>query len=273
MRKSRDSNSPLDIDAFVPDPYPRYPQSACGVDVPPKGEEAVPGMATLLVEPNTLLREGLKRILSGTGYGVVATGTSLDDVRWAWISQDQPHLLILGVSGSDDRLVRDLQRLKAERPGVRIAVLVESYDLDQVVAAYDAGADAYLAKTISHEILLKSLDLVMLGETVFPSIILDLVRRQAASPEPEVAESQPIIAAIGDEEPVPKQLSVRETVILRCLMQGDSNKLIARKFDIAEATVKVHVKAILRKIQAKNRTQAAIWAASHLQSSRSGAQE
>ena len=120
---------------------------------------------------------------------------------------------------------------------------------------------------------MKSLDLVMLGETVFPSIILDLVRRQAASPEPEVAESQPIIAAIGDEEPVPKQLSVRETVILRCLMQGDSNKLIARKFDIAEATVKVHVKAILRKIQAKNRTQAAIWAASHLQSSRSGAQE
>jgi two-component system, NarL family, nitrate/nitrite response regulator NarL len=64
-----------------------------------------------------------------------------------------------------------------------------------------------------------------------------------------------------------KGLSVRETVILRCLMEGDSNKLIARKFDITditEATVKVHVKAILRKIHAKNRTQAAIWAASHL---------
>jgi two-component system nitrate/nitrite response regulator NarL len=51
-------------------------------------------------------------------------------------------------------------------------------------------------------------------------------------------------------------------------MDGDSNKIIARKFDITEATVKVHVKAILRKIQAKNRTQAAIWAASHLTAAR-----
>jgi two-component system nitrate/nitrite response regulator NarL len=70
-----------------------------------------------------------------------------------------------------------------------------------------------------------------------------------------------------EEDQPPKGLSVRETVILRCLMEGDSNKLIARKFDITEATVKVHVKAILRKIRAKNRTQAAIWAASHLPSS------
>jgi two-component system nitrate/nitrite response regulator NarL len=66
------------------------------------------------------------------------------------------------------------------------------------------------------------------------------------------------------DEVSPRGLSARETVILRCLMQGDSNKLIARRFDITEATVKVHVKAILRKIHAKNRTQAAIWAAANL---------
>jgi two-component system nitrate/nitrite response regulator NarL len=261
----------LDVDSFVQETYPRYSQSSSNVEVTPKSIKAVPAVATLLVEPNTLLREGLKRILSGTDYGVVASGTSLEDIRRAWVSQDQPHLLILGVSCNHEGLADDLQRLKTERPGVRIAVLVESYDLDQVMAAFDAGADAYLAKTISHEILLKSLDLVMLGETVFPSIVLDLVRRQAA-PVPEAPQPHPIIAADGEDEPAPKQLSVRETVILRCLMQGDSNKLIARKFDIAEATVKVHVKAILRKIQAKNRTQAAIWAASHLQTSRSGAQ-
>jgi len=47
--------------------------------------------------------------------------------------------------------------------------------------------------------------------------------------------------------------------ILRCLIEGNSNKSIARKIDIAEATVKVHVKAILRKIRVQNRTQAAIW--------------
>ena len=48
-------------------------------------------------------------------------------------------------------------------------------------------------------------------------------------------------------------------MILRCIIEGDSNKCIARKIDVTEATVKVHVKAILRKIRVQNRTQAAVW--------------
>jgi two-component system, NarL family, nitrate/nitrite response regulator NarL len=63
---------------------------------------------------------------------------------------------------------------------------------------------------------------------------------------------------------MPQKLSQQETRVLRCLVQGESNKIIAREFDIAEATVKVHIKAILRKISVRNRTQAAIWAQSHL---------
>lgn len=58
-------------------------------------------------------------------------------------------------------------------------------------------------------------------------------------------------------------LSARQLAILKCLSQGDSNKVIARKISISEGTVKVHVKAILRKIQVHNRTQAAIWALNH----------
>jgi DNA-binding NarL/FixJ family response regulator len=64
-------------------------------------------------------------------------------------------------------------------------------------------------------------------------------------------------------------LSTREIAILQCIMHGDSNKLIARHFEIAESTVKAHVKAILRKIRVGNRTQAAIWAIGHLSSKRS----
>ena len=55
------------------------------------------------------------------------------------------------------------------------------------------------------------------------------------------------------------RLSARQIAILRCLVEGASNKIIARKLKIADATVKVHVKAILRKIRVQNRTQAAIW--------------
>jgi DNA-binding CsgD family transcriptional regulator len=61
-----------------------------------------------------------------------------------------------------------------------------------------------------------------------------------------------------------KGLSRRETSILRLLMQGTSNKVIARQLTITEATVKVHIKAILRKLRLHNRTQAAMWASNHL---------
>src|SRR6185312_3176063 len=67
---------------------------------------------------------------------------------------------------------------------------------------------------------------------------------------------------VATEDTAP-QLSPREKSILRCLIEGDSNKCIARKIGIADATVKVHVKAILRKIQVQNRTQAATWAMNH----------
>ena len=68
---------------------------------------------------------------------------------------------------------------------------------------------------------------------------------------------------VTTDDTIAPQLSPREKSILRCLIEGDSNKSIARKIDIAEATVKVHVKAILRKIRVQNRTQAAIWAMNH----------
>jgi two-component system nitrate/nitrite response regulator NarL len=58
-------------------------------------------------------------------------------------------------------------------------------------------------------------------------------------------------------------LSDRERQILSCLIHGQSNKVIARELDIAEATVKVHVKGLLRKLRAANRTQAAVWALKH----------
>jgi DNA-binding CsgD family transcriptional regulator len=68
---------------------------------------------------------------------------------------------------------------------------------------------------------------------------------------------QPIL--LPTEDRTTQLLSPREKSIMQCLIEGASNKTIARKIDIAEATVKVHVKAILRKIRVHNRTQAAIW--------------
>jgi len=112
------------------------------------------------------------------------------------------------------------------------------------------------------EVLIKSLELVMLGESILPFEVL----RSLMDVRPQ-KQSQPL----QDNTAEPKlsdvkecKLSAREAQILTCLTKGEPNKVIARKLDITEATIKVHVQAILRKIGASNRTQAAMWASQRL---------
>jgi two-component system nitrate/nitrite response regulator NarL len=102
-----------------------------------------------------------------------------------------------------------------------------------------------------------------MGEAVLPTYLMTLLLDMI--PVSGELESQDK-AGVGREwsdATLPK-LSTREAEILHCLTEGAPNKIIARKLDVAEATVKVHIKAILRKIGAANRTQAAMWAATNL---------
>jgi len=152
-------------------------------------------------------------------------------------------------------------------PGTRIVVLTSFCRLDHLLLMFRLGVHAYLSNTISADALIKSLDVVMVDGIVLPSESLrQLVEQESQRMPPETVgvDEMPreMLAA-----PIPDQgapaLSDREALILRALVMGDSNKHIARRLDIAEATVKVHVKAILRKIRVRNRTQAAIWAISN----------
>jgi two-component system nitrate/nitrite response regulator NarL len=133
--------------------------------------------------------------------------------------------------------------------------------------ACQAGAAGVLHTAAAPEVLVKSLELIVLGERVFPAAaILSAVNRMAPLRQehrPETTE-----ARIDSGLPGEGRLSRREQEVLHLLMGGASNKIIARQLDVAEATIKVHVKGILRKIGAQNRTQAAIWATTHLNSIR-----
>jgi len=107
--------------------------------------------------------------------------------------------------------------------------------------------------------------LVMLGETILPPAVLSAISDYTNDDEDthELAASDDGVTAGKLLEPQSHdtpQLSTREKFVLKCLTEGNSNKTIARRINIADATVKVHVKAILRKIRVHNRTQAAIWA-------------
>ena len=221
---------------------------------------------TVLVGPRTLILEGITRILTPTCFRVVASASSIDDLSSELLPKDELLLLIIDAGDNPVASIEQIKLFKERYPTSRIAVLADRCQSNEVMCAYRAGANAYLVKVSACKVLIKSLELVMLGETIVSPAILSSIPRSDDGHEPSVytdASSRATNAANeligGDSVFVPK-LSAREKCILRCLLNGDANKVIARKVDIAEATVKVHVKAILRKIRVQNRTQAAIWA-------------
>jgi two-component system nitrate/nitrite response regulator NarL len=221
-----------------------------------------------------MIREGLKHILSQTRFKVHPEDLSRGDA--ALLDQvDEPILFIVDASLYPQGLDDVLPSLKDVSPDARVVVLADEFSLSAMMAALQAGADGYCLATTGCEALVRYLDLVMLGEIVFPSAMLlaalssgseamDMHRKTATGQMRMLQSSAPV--AEGQTSPV-RNLSSREAEILQCLTQGAPNKVIARKLDVAEATVKVHIKAILRKIRVANRTQAAMWAVNHLPAS------
>jgi two-component system nitrate/nitrite response regulator NarL len=208
---------------------------------------------TLLLCKSSLVRTGLRRILAGTRFTVLdetvtsrSPGPALHDAL--------PVLCIVDESHSLDELPALVAHLKTQYPSARVVLLYTSLEPKALRRAYEAGLSGICSTAMRPEALFKALELVMLGEPFIPSAVaLDGLGARSCGHQTRSTLSAK-----------PRNLSNREAEILHCLMQGVSNKVIARKLDVMESTVKVHLKAILRKIGATNRTQAAIWATEHL---------
>ena len=218
--------------------------------------------ATILVGKSILLREGLARILRSANLRIVASISSANNLLPSKPQLHHPLFLIAHTGDSFDAAIEQIGIIRDRHPTARIAIVADRYRLGEVISALRAGANGYFVDVMTCDIFIKSIELLMMGETIYPpaflSFVLDPEINQPDDAVPREEQEQMILIAT-DDTIEPQHLSPREKSILRCLVEGDSNKCIARKIDIAEATVKVHVKAILRKIRVQNRTQAAIW--------------
>ncbi len=221
-----------------------------------------PEVSTALICDNSLLRTGLQRILSGTPFALVEDGPATDPRLGSEVAQG-PALVILAVSLPSNRTPKMVRQAKERYPATRIVLLADHIDFALVTQAREAGVDGFCLTGSSREVLVTTLEMVLLGETMLPgAVVRSIIDSMAPSSELESASKVPEEPKASD--PRARSLSTREAEILSSLMEGTPNKLIARKLHVAEATVKDHVKAILRKIGAANRTQAAMWAKGHL---------
>lgn len=234
---------------------------------------------TLLLVPNTLLWEGLARLLALTDYKPIRCSGSLEDlVQGAEFNPKQAMFIVGWDSGAratnGNTSLNDVRLLRERFPETNIIVMSSVCDVDSVIASLHAGADGYVLSSMTCDMLTKSFDLVMAGETVLPSEFTRAFSvARDAMPNHAVASAAPPTsngAQVSELQNRPnelqevRKLSGRELTIMSRLREGDSNKIIARRIGLAEATVKTHVKAILRKVGVKNRTQAALWAIANL---------
>ncbi|MGE0805438.1 MAG: response regulator [Burkholderiaceae bacterium] len=221
----------------------------------------------LVVDDHTLFRRGLIALLAGDErFQVVAEAQDAGEAcRCA--AAYRPDLVLLdnhlpGVSG-----VAALPDLRAAAPQARVLMLTMSEDERDMAAALRGGASGYLLKTIDSAALAEAIVRAMKGvPAISPEMTGKLVNAfqslQAGGTEAGIGPSDAPArtAPPAARDPI-DDLSPRERQILSQIARGSSNKEIARTLDIAEATVKIHVQHILRKLNLGSRVQAAVYAA------------
>jgi two-component system nitrate/nitrite response regulator NarL len=204
-------------------------------------------LSMLLVARRDLEREALAAILTDAGLEIGVHDPTDALSRPSDLSLAQYQLALIDARMADS--LAEAAWLLASAPTIKIALMVECAATDLIRSAFASGVAGIVDRGVSCATLVRQLELLALGGCVVPSGFIEtLTTPQAPAPSGTTA------AAV-------KRLSIREREIVRCIATGMSNKVIARELQLSEPTVKVHVGAILRKLNFANRTKVAVWAA------------
>ena len=222
-----------------------------------------------IVGRDSLFLEGLRHILRDAQLPIAGVAQSVDrfSLDRATTKVENP-LLVVGAGHDPQTAISEIALFKEKCPSGRVAVVARCFGINESLAAFRAGANACFLESTDAVSFVRSLQLLMLGQTIMPAEIFSSFFALERDPEPAPDERasgaaiKEIAALRGSGRP---HLSPQERRVLQFLVEGASNKVIARNTESAEATVKIHVKSIFRKIRVQNRTQAAIWAQQALQ--------
>jgi two-component system, NarL family, nitrate/nitrite response regulator NarL len=226
----------------------------CNGHILPIAQNAASYVTTVVVCQSSLVRSGISQILSGTRF-VISEEALVQLSQW-------PILCLIHAEQPAGELTETIVRLKTR--SARVVLLADHIEPAAAAQAIRTGLDGLCSTAMGWASLIKALELVMLGEIFIPAAagLTLLQQRQADSQAPADTAA---VASILDNKSAPVSgFSDREAQILHLLTKGASNKFIAYKLGVAEVTVKVHMKSILRKVKATNRTQAAVWAQEHM---------
>lgn len=210
----------------------------------------------MFVGYNRLFREGL-RLLVGERFNVVLETESFEDALKALQTEEMNVHLLIGDPGSHTASELDaISEISSQFSSAKIIILASETSRAMLDSLLKSGVRGVLSNDISATALLYSIEIVLLGERIVPTILPPNRSITASIPSSLVAHDDDVVGRSAS-------LSTRERQILHCLLEGLPNKSIARRLGMTESTVKVHLKVLLRKLRIRNRTQAAVWALNH----------
>ena len=212
-------------------------------------------MRVLLIDDHALVRKGIEELLQSRGVQVVASVSSGEEGlrRARELACD---VILLDVKMPGMTGIETLQQLRTAGVATPVVMLTMSREDADLGAALRGGAQGYLLKDIEPEELVPALEAVLTGDKVVARELVGTLARLVGSdarPEGEVRRTPAPFA----------ELTPREREILAQVADGSSNKMIARALEITDGTVKLHVKAILRKLGMRSRVEAAVAAVEH----------
>jgi DNA-binding NarL/FixJ family response regulator len=200
----------------------------------------------LVAEDHPVVRAGLLQLLEEVDLVEVVGAAAGGEEAAQLATARKPDVVLMDLEMPDIDGIEATRRIRAADPGVNVVVLTAFSDRDRILDAIDAGAVGYLLKDAEPAELVRGLEAAARGESPL---------------SPKAAHA--LIAARADRAAAPS-LTPREQEVLELLAEGLPNKLIARRLEISEKTVKAHLTSIFQRIGVTDRTQAALWAQRHV---------
>ncbi|PPR09245.1 MAG: Transcriptional regulatory protein DegU [Proteobacteria bacterium] len=198
-----------------------------------------------IVDDHEIIREGISELIDKTKFNVVGSFSSGQEIKDFMNAGHHVDVILMDITMPEENGINVAKEIIARHKNVKVVMLTMSESLEDIKNSAKVGVKGFLTKTASADKISHAISMVMQGDVVFPSKIYD------------VDNIDIFTNSRGKGKDV---LSRREVEILKYIAKGHSNKEIAYELNLAEGTVKVHVKKILTKLGLQNRTQGAIYA-------------
>ncbi|OTQ07572.1 two-component system response regulator NarL [Gilliamella apicola] len=203
----------------------------------------------LLIDDHPMLRNGVKQLIHTVNHFEIVgeTGSGIEGIKLA--EELDPDIILLDINIHDVNGLDILRALREKNISSRIIMFTVSNAKEDIITALKMGADGYLLKDMEPEDFIKALQDISIGKVIMDDAISHIILNYMRHSD------EPTTKPIHDVN----LLTPREHEIFDLLVQGLSNKLIAKDLDIVESTVKVHIKSIFKKLNFKSRMEMTVW--------------